>query len=120
MSFSLTNVLIIFQSYINQALAGYLDIICIVFLNDIIVYLERVKDYIEYVLKILEHFKQYSLYIKISKCLFSVKEVEFLRYIVGVVSVSIDLHRIDIIRDWPTPTIYYEIQIFIRFCNFYC
>jgi hypothetical protein len=58
------------------------------------VYSERVKDNIKHVLKILERLKQYSLYTKLSKCLFSVIEVKFLRYIVGVIGVSIDLCRV--------------------------
>jgi hypothetical protein len=119
MPFGLTNAPATFQSYINQALTGYLDIICIAFLDDIMVYSERVKDHIEHVLKILERLKQYSLYAKLSKCLFSVIEVEFLGYIMGVAGVLMDLRRVATIRDWPTPTTYCEIQIFIRFSNFY-
>jgi RNase H-like domain found in reverse transcriptase len=30
-----------------------------------------------------------------------------------------DYRRVATIRDWPTPTTYCEIQIFIRFSNFY-
>jgi hypothetical protein len=91
MPFGLTNAPATFQSYINQALMGYLDIICIAFLDDIMVYSERVEDHTEHLLKILERLKQYSLYAKLSKCLFSVTEVEFLGYIVGVAGISMDL-----------------------------
>jgi hypothetical protein len=80
-------------------LTGYLDIICIAFLDNIIVYSERVKNYTEHVLKILERLKQYSLYAKLSKCLFSITEVEFLRYIMGVVGILMDLYRVATIRD---------------------
>jgi hypothetical protein len=80
-------------------LTSYLDIIYITFLDNIIVYSERVKNYIEHVLKILERLKQYSLYAKLSKCLFSIIEVEFLRYIMGVVGILMDLYRVATIRD---------------------
>jgi Reverse transcriptase (RNA-dependent DNA polymerase) len=119
MLFGLINAFVTFQSYINEALRGYLDIFCITYLNDIIVYSERVEDYKEHVRKVLERLRQYNLYTKLSKCLFSIEELEFLGYIVEILGILMDYRRVVTIRDWLTPTIYYEIQIFIRFSNFY-
>jgi hypothetical protein len=83
------------------------------------VYNEEVEDHIEHVKQVLERLRQFSLYIKLSKCLFNTTKVDFLSYVVGVVGILMDLRRIATIRDWPTPTTYREIQIFIRFSNFY-
>jgi Reverse transcriptase (RNA-dependent DNA polymerase) len=99
MPFSLINASMTFQSYINEALRGYLDIFYIIYLDDIMVYSERVEDYKEHVRKVLERLRQYSLYIKLSKCLFSVEELEFLSYIIGILGISIDYRRVAIIRD---------------------
>jgi hypothetical protein len=82
-------------------------------------YLERVEDHKEHVRKVLERLRQYNLYTKLSKCLFSIKELEFLDYIMGILGISMDYRRVATIRDWLTLTIYREIQIFIRFSNFY-
>jgi hypothetical protein len=38
MPFSLTNALASFQAYINKALSAYLDHICVVYLNNILIY----------------------------------------------------------------------------------
>ena len=38
MPFGLTNALAIFQAYINKALSAYLDHICVVYLDDILIY----------------------------------------------------------------------------------
>jgi hypothetical protein len=73
------------------------------------VYSERVEDYKEHVRKVLERLQQYSLYIKLSKCLFSVEELKFLSYIIGILGISMDYRRVATIRDWLTPTIYCEI-----------
>jgi hypothetical protein len=54
MPFNLINTSTTFQSYINEALRGYLDIFCIIYLNDIMVYSERVKEHKEHVRKVLE------------------------------------------------------------------
>jgi hypothetical protein len=38
MPFGLTNALASFQAYINKALSAYLDYICVVYLNNILIY----------------------------------------------------------------------------------
>jgi Reverse transcriptase (RNA-dependent DNA polymerase) len=117
--FSLINASTTFQLYINKVLRGYLDIFYITYLDDIMMYSERVEDYKEHVRKVLKRLRQYNLYAKLSKCLFSIKELEFLGYIIGILGILIDYCRVVIIRDWLTSTIYREIQIFIKFSNFY-
>jgi Reverse transcriptase (RNA-dependent DNA polymerase) len=57
MPFGLTNAPATFQSYINEALRGYLDIFCIAYLDDIMVYSERVEDHEEHVRKVLERLR---------------------------------------------------------------
>jgi Reverse transcriptase (RNA-dependent DNA polymerase) len=99
MPFSLINASMTFQLYINEALRGYLDIFYIIYLDDIILYSERVEDYKEHDRKVLERLRQYSLYIKLSKYLFSIKELEFLSYIIGILGISMDYRRITTIRD---------------------
>jgi len=53
MLFGLTNAPAIFQSLVNNTLQNYLDIFCIIYLNDILIYLETLEEYKEYVKKIL-------------------------------------------------------------------
>ncbi len=45
MLFGLTNASVIFQAYINKALKGLLDIIYIVFMDDISIYSNLVEEY---------------------------------------------------------------------------
>jgi Reverse transcriptase (RNA-dependent DNA polymerase) len=97
--FSLINVSTTFQSYINEALRGYLDIFCITYLDDIIMYSERVEDHEKHVRKVLERLRQYNLYTKLSKYLFSIEELEFLGYIIGILGISMDYRRVATIRD---------------------
>ena len=53
--------------------------------------------------------RKYNLYIKFLKCRFSVQEVDFLRYIVEINSVSININRIIIIIKWPVFNLYRDI-----------
>jgi hypothetical protein len=53
MPFGLSNTLVIFQAWINEILYLYLDIFCTVYINNILVYLDNLLEYKEYVKKIL-------------------------------------------------------------------
>jgi hypothetical protein len=46
--------------------------------------------------------------------------VQYLRYIVDVHGVHVDLEKIQVIHDWPTPTTLTELQSFLGLANFYC
>jgi len=54
MPFRFTNVLATFQSLINNILQDYLDIFCIIYLNNILIYSETLEEYKEHVKKILK------------------------------------------------------------------
>jgi uncharacterized membrane protein YdjX (TVP38/TMEM64 family) len=62
-------------------------------------YLERVKEHKKYIRKVLERLRQYNLYTKLSKYLFSIKELEFLNYIIGILGILMDYRRVVIIRN---------------------
>ena len=119
MPFGLTNAPATFQAYINEALRGLLDDICIAFMDDILIYSRDVEEHATHVRAVLERLRKYGLYVKLSKCEFSVEEVSFLGYRVGADGVTMDPSRVAAIKDWPTPTTYREIQVFLGFANFY-
>jgi RNase H-like domain found in reverse transcriptase/Reverse transcriptase (RNA-dependent DNA polymerase)/Integrase zinc binding domain/Chromo (CHRromatin Organisation MOdifier) domain len=119
MPFGLTNAPASFQAYINEALKPLLDRTCIAYIDDIMVFSERVEDHAKHVREVLDRLRQYDLFVKISKCAFSVKEVEFLGYIVNTSGVKMDPARVATIVEWPTPRSYREIQVFLGFANFY-
>jgi hypothetical protein len=94
MPFGFTNALTTFQIYVNEALTGLLDIICITFLNNICIYSDSIEKYEKHVRQILDKFRTYGLYYKLSKCEFSVKKITFFKYIIKIAGVSIDPRKI--------------------------
>jgi hypothetical protein len=46
--------------------------------------------------------------------------VHYLSYIIDQHGIHVDLTKIQIIHDWPTPTTLTELQIFLGLANFYC
>ncbi len=67
MLFKLTNVLTIYQKIINNILQQYLNQFVIIYLNNIIIYLKILKEYINYIFKILECLNIKNLYFKLKK-----------------------------------------------------
>ena len=82
MPFRLINAPASFQSYIHEVLHEYLDIFVIVFLDDILIYSMEESQHKQHVQIVLKALLVAELFTKLLKCLFSVKHVLFLRYII--------------------------------------
>jgi hypothetical protein len=81
----------------------------IIYLDDIFIYFKLGEDYYAYVKIVIERFRKYKLYAKLSKCFFNIKEVEFLGFIMGSIGVKPDSDRILIIEKWPEPELFYKV-----------
>ena len=103
MPFGLANAPATFQAYINKALAGLVDIFCVVYLDDILIYSKSIDDHKEHVMQILERLRTFQLYANPKKCEFSTTKVEFLGFIILTDGISMDPRRVEAIRDWPVP-----------------
>lgn len=119
MPFRLANALATFQSYIYRALRGLLNQTCVVYLDNILIYLENLKDYNCYVKEVLNCLVKQGLFIKASKYSFLTESIKFLGFIVIPKGVVIDLERIRTIIEQPKPKGYKDIQVFLSFGNFY-
>ena len=119
MPFGLVNVSAIFQAYINKALRGFIDVICVVYLNDILIYSSDSAHHWRDVRKVLERLRDYQLYVNLKKCRFVITEVEFLGFIVFTKKVRMNEKRVRIIKEWFKSTTYRELQVFLNFVNFY-
>ncbi|KAF4539175.1 Reverse transcriptase domain protein [Lasiodiplodia theobromae] len=119
MPFGLANAPATFQSYIHRAMGGLLDHICVVYLDDILIYSENEKDHVQHVNSVLQRLGEWGLYAKLSKCVFHTKTVEFLGFVVTPEGIVMDPERVKAIQEWPTPESYRDVQVFLGFANFY-
>jgi hypothetical protein len=119
MPFGLTNTPAQFQAYMNEALAGLVDITCIVYLDDILVFSDNGEEHIEHVKEVLRRLRKARLFIKLLKCEWHTRRTEYLGYIISPEGVSIDPERLRKIQDWPKPTSVRVIRVFIGFMNYY-
>jgi hypothetical protein len=97
MPFGLTNVLAIFQVYINNVLQKYLDVFVVVYLDNILIYSKIYNDHIRDIRKVLQALVDTKMKIKPKKTEFYRKEVKFLGYIVSREGLKIDKKKIEAI-----------------------
>ena len=117
--FGLVNAPAIFQTYINRALMGILDVFATMYLDDIMIYSKTPKDHQQHVKDILAQLHQFCLFCKLSKCKFGVTTMSFLKFVVSTSGVSIKSDRVESILNWPKPRSHRNIQVFLSFANFY-
>jgi len=78
MPFGLVNAPATFQEMMNKILREFLDHGVVVYLDDILIYLETEEEHIELVKKVLTRLEEYQLAVSVTKSVFHVKSVEFL------------------------------------------
>jgi hypothetical protein len=117
--FGLANAPATFQAYINETLGSLVDTICVVYLDDIMIYSYDREDHVAHVKQVLERLRANGLYVKPSKCVWHTQEVEFLGFVINTEGLVMEPSRVETIREWPVPTSYREVQVFLGFANFY-
>jgi hypothetical protein len=119
MPFGLTNALASFQQWMNEVLSDYLDIFCIAYLNDILIYSDNLKQYCQHVRRILERVEEVGLMLKALKYEFHTDRMEYLGYIISPTGMSMDLEKVKAMVQWRQPTNVKQVQSFLGFANFY-
>ena len=69
--------------------------------------------------KVLKLLKEKQLYAKPSKCLFGVKDVEYLGHIVSHECVKVDPNKIKSMMDWPIPKTQKNLRGFLGLISYY-
>ena len=98
MSFELINASISFHTYIKKVLKRLVDVICVIYLNDILIFNENLTKYRCHMQQILERFKDFEFYINFKKCEFDIKEIDILNFIIFIKRVRMNSKQIQMIR----------------------
>src|SRR5881394_1561523 len=103
MPFELAKAPATFQAYINRALAGLVDVTCIVYIDDILIYFKDPKAHQQHVAEVREWLRKHGLYAKLSKCKFSIDTVEILGFVIGPDGIAMESSHVKTILKWPVP-----------------
>ncbi len=119
MFFELINESSTFQNFMNDILMNYLNEFVITYLNDIIVYSNSKKKHVQHVRKILQRLRETNIQIDVDKCEFHIIETKFLEMIIDRDDIKMNLEKVKTIVEWNTSNHLKDVQIFLKFVNFY-
>jgi len=107
------------QINLNQILIELLNNFCIIYLNDILIFFVKKTDHVNHMKQIFKRLRKFKLYVNLKKCKFFITKVNFLKFVIFIKDVLMNSSRIDIIKTWFRLKMYWKIQVFLRFINFY-
>lgn len=104
---------------INDILSAYLDVLVLIFLDDILIYSEIVEEHAENLGKVIEALCQHQLYAKMSKCIILVEGVEFLGQWVTLHGAAPIKEKMKAVVEWETPQNVKDVRSFMGLSNYY-
>ncbi len=119
MSFKLINDSTFYQHYMNDVLFDYLHQFCQIYLDDIIIYSKTLKKHKKHVRLVLHKLQEIDLQMNINKCKFHVQKIFFLKLLLFIEELKMNLRKVQAVVEWSTSTNLTQMQFFINFCNFY-
>ena len=118
MLFKLINVLTSCQELLNNTLWKYLNIFVIKYLNDILIFFQIIEEYEQYIKKMLKCLSKRNLLIKLKKCDWHKKEIDFLKFIIKINDVRINFDKLTSIKAWSVFINVKKVQAFLKFINY--
>ena len=119
MPFGLRNAPSTFQRVMNMVLRGLVDEICVVYLDDILVYSQTVEEHTRNLESVLGRLMEFNLICNAKKSKFYLSEVDYCGFIVGQNSIKPNPAKIEAIRDWTQPRTVTEVRSFLGLLNYY-
>jgi hypothetical protein len=81
----------------NEILRPFLDIFCIIYLDNIVIYSDSAEEYEKYFTKVLECFSAHELIAKPKKSIIGAREIEFCGFLVRNSIVKPSLEKTSVI-----------------------
>jgi len=120
MFFGLTNSPAMFQAIMNELLRDLTNMgKVVVFIDDVIVGTETEEGHDELVAEVIKRLEENDLYVKLEKCKWKVREVEFLGVVIGPEGIKMEKEKVKGVLEWPTLKCVKEVQKFLGLANYY-
>lgn len=117
--FGCTNSPASFQRIVEEILRDYNMNICIIYLDDLIIYSSTFQEHIERLNLLLARLAQAGIKLSPEKCFFLQIKTKFLGHVVGPESVEPYPDKCNKVRDFPTPTNPDQLRSFLAAAGYY-
>ena len=90
-----------------------------VFFDDIIIHSNTLEEHKKHLKAVFQELHASRLFVNEKKSDFFMQEIKYLGHIISKISIRMDLDKLRVINEWPTPTNLHELQRFIGMCSYY-
>src|SRR5215204_3378126 len=119
MPFGLCNAPATFQRLMHEVLGDLVYNKAPVYLDDVNVHSKTFEQHLQDLKEVFEKIRKAGLKLRIDKCHFCKREIEFLGYVVGRDRIKTSEKIIEKVKQYPRPTNLMETRGFIRLASYY-
>jgi len=117
MTFGFTNAPSVFTAAVKDCL-GDLPFVT-VYLDDILIFSKDELEHVVHVETVLQRLRTHKYFLKITKCEFFKKEIQYLGHIVGVDGIKPDPKKVKAVAEWDSPKTIFDVRSFLGFTNYF-
>ena len=117
--FGLCNAPGTFQRAMEKCLGDLNHKICVVYLDDIIIFSKTVDEHKDRLRQVLDRLTMHGFKLKPSKCKLLQTKVKYLGHIISENGIETDPAKIETVKNWSTPTRVRELRAFLGFASYY-
>ena len=109
----------LFSELMNKTLSGIQHKFATAYLDDIIIYSKTFEEHLEHIETVFSRLRDAGLKLKMSKCDFLKREVNYLGHVVSANGIKPDPEKIKAIQKLTPPTSVKGVRSFIGMCSYY-
>ena len=119
MPFGLMNAPATFMRLMDAILWPFTNSFVVVYLDDILIFSQSLQEHLHHIRQVLQTLRKHQLCENLEKFTFGMTQVQYMGYIIDEQGVHVDPAKIQVIRDWSSPTTLIELRSFLGLANFY-
>jgi hypothetical protein len=119
MPFGLCNTPVTFQRTMDKVFQGIKNKFVLVYLDNVIIFLKTFEKYIQHVEEVMKRIRDTNFRLKVEKCYFAAKKLQFLGHVVGKDRVKPDPEKVDKMINYPKPKNIRELREVLDLFSYY-
>ena len=119
MPFGLKNAPATFQRMMNYVLKDYINKICVVYLDDILIFSTSIEEHVDSINRVFSKLRDHNLKIQIDKCNFFAKQTDYLGHTLTSEGIKPNDKKIETIKQLKIPQTRKAIKSFLGITGYY-
>lgn len=119
MPFGLCNAPASFQRLMESVLGDLAFDVLLVYLDDVLVFSKDFSSHLEWLDLVFSRLRDHGLKLNPKKCFLLRQEVKFLGHVVSAAGVQVDMEKVTVLENWPTPRSARDVRQVVGFMSYY-